>query len=132
MENGKVKAVFATDDKCNVNAEFMKARHLMIYEVTPDSSALVSTLDFAGGESGGMQNPRVTGLQGCAVVFVPKAISGEEAVGLIRAKVFVTKLDQVEAIASLISRLQGMLRGTPPLWLRKAMGTATAEAVAVQ
>lgn len=121
MDKRTVKAAFATDDKQTVNAEFIKARHLLIYQVSPEASSLEQTLDFAGGEGGGMQSARVTALKGCAVVFVPKAISGEEALGLIRSKVFITKLQAQEEIAGVIAKLQDMLRGSPPLWLRKAM-----------
>jgi nitrogen fixation protein NifX len=121
MNSKRVRVAFATDDLQTVNAEFVKARHLMIFEVTPDSSVLERTLDFAGGEGGGMASPRVTALAGCAVVFVPRPISGEEALGLIRSQVFITKLQNVEAIAEVIERLQAMLRGNPPLWLRRAM-----------
>jgi len=128
MNSKRVRAAFATDDQRTVNAEFVKAKHLMIFEITPDSSVLERTLDFAGGEGGGMQSPRVTALAGCAVVFVPKPISGEEALGLIRSQVFITRLQTLEEIASLIERLQAMLRGNPPLWLRRAMTGETCEA----
>jgi nitrogen fixation protein NifX len=125
MSNRLVRAAFATDDKETVNAEFMKARHFMIFDVMPDSSVLDRALDFSGGEGGGMENPRVTALKGCTVVFVPKPVTGEEALGLIRSKVFITKLQNQEPIGDLIERLQVMLRGNPPPWLRRAMSGET-------
>jgi nitrogen fixation protein NifX len=129
MDKKMVKAAFATDDKQTVNAEFVKAKHLMVFEVRPESSVLESSFDFPGGEGGGMQSPRVTALKGCAVLFVPKPITGEEALGLIRSKVFITRLQTQEEIAGLIERLQTMLKGNPPPWLRRAMLGEAAEAV---
>ena len=128
MEKHTVRAAFATDDKHSVNAEFVKARHLVIYEVSGEAATLERTLDFAGGEGGGMKSPRVTGLAGCAVVFVAKPVSGDEALGLIRSKIFVTKLQTQEAIDSVLERLQNTLRrGVYPLWLRKAISGAPVE-----
>ena len=121
MENKHVLAAFATDDLEKVNAEFVKAKHILVYDVSPDSAKLEKRLDFAGGESGGMQSPRVTGLAGCAMLFVPKPISGDEALGLIRSKVFIVKLQEQTKIDELLAGLQDTLKRNPPLWMRKAM-----------
>jgi nitrogen fixation protein NifX len=53
-------------------------------------------------------------------VFV-LAIGGPAAARVINLKVHPVKLAAVEPITEVISRVQGMLSGNPPPWLRKVM-----------
>ena len=67
-----------------------------------------------------MPRCRIRSLEGCALLFV-KAIGGPAAAKVVRANVHPIKLPQEEAIADVIERVQGMMNGNPPPWLRKIM-----------
>ena len=120
MHTKYLRAAFATDDQQTVNAEFANAKHLMIYEVTQDGSSHQTTHDFPGGESGGMESPRILALKDCALVFVSQPVMGDDALALMRSHIFVTKLQGQEQIADLLIKLQTTLRDNPPPWMRKA------------
>ena len=65
--------------------------------------------------------PKVEALQGCTLLFV-LAIGGAAAAKVVSAKVHPVKLPQAQPISEVIERVQGMLKGSPPPWLKKILG----------
>ncbi|HXP98162.1 MAG TPA: nitrogen fixation protein NifX [Telmatospirillum sp.] len=129
-EEGHMKVAFATNDLKRVDAHFGGAKQMVFYDITEDSSRLLEAVQFenASAEDGSHDasdnddrlGPKVDALKGCALLFV-LAIGGPAAARVIGNKVHPIKLPAVEPIPDVISRVQGMLRGNPPPWLRKAL-----------
>ena len=129
-EEGQMKVAFATNDLKRVDAHFGGARQMVFYEITEGSSRLIEAVQFdnASAEDGTHDasdnddrlGPRVAALKGCALLFV-LAIGGPAAARVIGLKVHPIKLAAVEPISDVIGRVQGMLKGSPPPWLRKVL-----------
>jgi nitrogen fixation protein NifX len=119
-----MKIAFATQDKQRVDAHFGWAKHIAIYDVTPEGYTYVETLDFGGelDEDGNEDKlvPKIEAIRDCAIVYVA-AIGGSAAARVVAAKVHPIKVTQPEPIMDLLEKLQDVLQGTPPPWLRKAL-----------
>jgi nitrogen fixation protein NifX len=64
---------------------------------------------------------KVAGLAGVSVLFVNNTLNAFSVLALNEARIFTVKVDEHREIADVIVRLQVMLRGDPPLWLRRAL-----------
>lgn len=127
-----MKVAFATQDMHNLDAHFAGARNFAIYEVTADSAHFVEAVRFdqASAEDGVHDDsgadrlaPRLAALDGCALLFV-MAIGGPAAARVVSQRVHPVKVAKPEPISAILARLQTMLQGTPPPWLRKALRPA--------
>lgn len=136
VAGGKMKVAFTTTDMKTVDAHFAGARTIAIYEVGADSARLVEAVQFdeASGQEGkhgddgeSRIDARLKALDGCALLFV-KAIGGPAAAKVVNARVHPMKLPNPEPIAEVIARVQGMMTGNPPPWLRKVMQQAAGAA----
>jgi nitrogen fixation protein NifX len=63
---------------------------------------------------------RCAGLDDCALVYVAQ-IGGPAAARLVAKRIHPVKSKDREPIAEVVARLQEVLQGSPPPWLRKAM-----------
>jgi nitrogen fixation protein NifX len=63
---------------------------------------------------------KVEAVRGCTLLFV-LAIGGSAAAKVVSAKVHPVKLPQAQPISEVIERVQGMLKGSPPPWLKKIL-----------
>lgn len=124
-----MKIAFATQDLQTVDAHFAGARAFAVYEVGPDTRRFVEAVEFSttSAEDGVHREdgddrvgPRVAALEGCALLFV-RAIGGPAAAKVVNARVMPLKLPKPEPIETVIDRVQDMLKGTPPPWLRKVL-----------
>jgi nitrogen fixation protein NifX len=130
----RLRIAVATNDLANLNAHFGSARRFAIYEVTAARSRFVEAVSFddATDESGEHRTegedrigPKVAALAGCNLLFV-LAIGGPAAAKVVGARIHPVKLAAPEPIEAVIGKVQAMMRGNPPPWLRKAMGVARA------
>ena len=133
-ETPAMKVAFATQDLQRVDAHFAGARHLAIYDISKDDHRFVEAVQFGAvsnqdgvhaDDSEDRITPRLRALEGCALLFVG-AIGGPAAARVVNAKVHPIKVPQPEPITALIDRVQAMLKGTPPPWLRKTLRQAAA------
>jgi nitrogen fixation protein NifX len=124
-----LRIAMATEDGKSLDAHFGSARKFAFYEVTAHASRLVGVAEFdeVSNESGSHATddydrigPKVAALAGCSLLFV-LAIGGPAAARVVGAKIHPVKLPGRESIESVVGRVQKMLSGTPPPWLRKAM-----------
>jgi nitrogen fixation protein NifX len=124
-----MKVAFATHDLATVDAHFGWAKTLALYDVTPDSATFLELLSFEGDlkEDGNEDKltPKVEALAGVAILHVA-AIGGSGAARVVQAGIHPIKVPEGTPIDELIGRLQGVLKGNPPPWLRKIM-TRTGE-----
>lgn len=70
---------------------------------------------------------RVASLAGVSVLFVNKTLNAYSVIKLGKARIFTVKVDNPENISDVIARLQEMLAGNPPLWLRRHLIGGDAE-----
>ncbi len=131
-EGESMKIAVATQDLKTLDAHFAGARNLAVYDVTAAGHRLVEVVRFetASDEDGVHADahddritPRVNAIEGCALLFV-LAIGGPAAAQVVKRRIHPVKLQRPEPIADVLARVQAMLKGTPPPWLRKAMAPA--------
>ncbi|HEX6363348.1 MAG TPA: nitrogen fixation protein NifX [Albitalea sp.] len=126
-----MKIAFATQDQQRVDAHFGWAPHLAVYDVTPAGWSFVERFSFgdALAEDGDEDKlaPKLEAIEDCAIVYVA-AIGGSAAARVVAHKIHPVKVTQPERIVDLLDRLQAVLKGTPPPWMRKALMKGQARA----
>jgi len=119
-----MKVAFATQDEQRVDAHFGWAKHLAIYDVTPEGFSFVQTFHFGEdlAEDGNEDKlaPKLDAIHDCAILYVA-AIGGSGAARVVALKIHPIKVPQPEPILDILEKLQEVLKGTPPPWLRKAL-----------
>lgn len=124
-----VRIAIATQDMKGLNAHFGSARKFAIYDVTPDTASFVEAVGFddVSDEAGTHKDdgddkitPKVEALGGVNLLFV-RAIGGPAAAKVVRAKIHPIKIPDPQPIDDVIARVQAMLKGSPPPWLRKVL-----------
>lgn len=119
-----MKIAFATQDKESVNAHFGWAKHIVVYELSADGYQFVQSFDFGDKlqEDGDEDKlaPKLDAIHDCAILYVA-AIGGSGAARVVALKIHPIKVPQPESIAEILEKLQVVLKGTPPPWLRKAL-----------
>lgn len=119
-----MKVAFATQDLQRVDAHFGWAKNIAIYEITPDRYDFVQTFTFDGDlqEDGNEDKlaPKLEAIKDCAILYVA-AIGGSGAARVVAHKIHPVKVAQPEPIMDILDKLQEVVKGTPPPWLRKAL-----------
>jgi nitrogen fixation protein NifX len=119
-----MKVAFATQDLKRVDAHFGWAKNIAIYEVGPEGHKFLEAVAFDGDlkEDGNEDKlaPKIEAVKNCAILYVA-AIGGSGAALVVANNIHPMKVNQPEEITDLIAKLQEVLRGTPPPWLRKAL-----------
>ncbi len=119
-----MKVAFATQDQQRVDAHFGWAKHLAVYDVQPESYRYVQNFGFGDdlAEDGDEDKlaPKLAAIADCAIVYVA-AIGGSAAARVVAARIHPVKVNTPEPILDILDKLQVVLKGTPPPWLRKAL-----------
>jgi nitrogen fixation protein NifX len=119
-----MKVAFATQDLKRVDAHFGWAKNIAIYDIGPDGHKFVEAIEFDGDlkEDGNEDKlaPKIEAIKDCAILYVA-AIGGSGAARVVANNIHPMKVNQPEEILSLVEKLEGVLKGTPPPWLRKAL-----------
>ncbi len=130
-----MKIAFTTQDQQRVDAHFGWAPSIVVYEVTPEDQNFVKRFDFGDKlEEDGDEDklgPKLEAIKDCAIVYVA-AIGGSAAARVVAMKIHPIKVPGPEAIADLLNKLQAVLKGTPPPWLRKAMAKDSPRSVSFE
>lgn len=126
----RLRVAIATQDLRTLNAHFGSARRFAVYDVTPAEARFVEAVSFGeiSDESGAHADDgtdrigaKVAALAGCHLLFV-LAIGGPAAAKVVGAHIHPVKLPAPESIDAILVRVQTMMIGNPPPWLRKVMG----------
>lgn len=119
-----MKVAFATQDLQRVDAHFGWAKNIAVYDVRADGYDFVETFTFVGDlqEDGDEDKlaPKLDAIRDCAILYVA-AIGGSGAARVVASKIHPIKVAQPEAIMDILDKLQEVVKGTPPPWLRKAL-----------
>ncbi|WP_395666744.1 nitrogen fixation protein NifX [Methylocella sp.] len=119
-----MKVGFATQDLKRVDAHFGWAKNIAIYDVTADGYSFVESHAFQGdlqedGNEDKLQ-PKLEAIKDCAILYVA-AIGGSGAARVVAQNIHPMKVNQPEEITDLLGKLQDVLKGSPPPWLRKVV-----------
>ena len=119
-----LKIAFATADGTAVDQHFGWCRRFDVYEVDAEQARLAETreLPSAAEDEDDKIDSRLAAIADCAVVHVT-AIGGTAAARVVSRGVMPVKVPAGSGVPELVERMQGVLRGTPPPWLRKALRT---------
>ena len=123
-----MKVAFATQDLQRVDAHFGWAKNIAIYELSADGYQFLEAVQFEGDlqEDGNEDKlaPKLDAVKDCAILYVA-AIGGSGAARVVALGIHPMKVPQPEAITDLLEKLQQVLKGTPPPWLRKVLAKDT-------
>lgn len=126
---GALKIAFCTQDLRRVDSHFGSAPSIVIYEVGLEDFRFLEAVQFddVSAQDGihlddgpDRIGDKIAALSGCAILF-SLAIGGVAAARVVNAKVYPLKLPAPEAITDVIGRVQAMMKGTPPPWMRKLL-----------
>ncbi|MBD8893330.1 nitrogen fixation protein NifX [Roseibium litorale] len=119
-----MKVAFATQDLKRVDAHFGWAKHIAIYDLEPEGHTFLEAVEFEGDlrEDGNEDKlaPKIEAIKDCAILYVA-AIGGSGAARVVANNIHPMKVTQPENIEELLDKLQDVLKGNPPPWLRKVM-----------
>lgn len=119
-----MKVAFATQDLERVDAHFGWAKHIAIYDLEPEGYTFLEAVEFEGDlkEDGDEDKlaPKIEAIKDCAILYVA-AIGGSGAARVVAQNIHPMKVTQPEQITDLLDKLQEVLKGNPPPWLRKVM-----------
>ncbi len=131
-----MKIAFTSSDGRTIDQHFGQASEYCVWEVGPDRAEFLTKVGpqvTAGAHPALDEEDRTTArasaVAGCAIVCTVQ-IGGPAAAKLVARKIHPMKTGAEVPIAEVISRLQEVLRGSPPPWLRKAMNGGAAPASA--
>ncbi|MGK2943179.1 MAG: nitrogen fixation protein NifX [Desulfuromonadales bacterium] len=117
-----MKVAFASTDKVHIDEHFGKAEEFYIWEIGPDEAQFTGVVQVKVEE--GYEEDKIeargAALADCALVYVAQ-IGGPAAARLVAKKVYPLKSKEQEPITMAVEKLQEVLKGNPPPWLRKAM-----------
>jgi nitrogen fixation protein NifX len=130
-----MKIAFATQDHKHVDAHFGWAKTIAVYDVSENGHRFLEAVEFNGNlEEDGVDDkltPKIEAIKDCAILYVA-AIGGSGAARVVARNIHPIKVVEPEAIEVILDKLQAVLSGTPPPWLRKALLKDKARAVSFE
>ncbi|HEX7662805.1 MAG TPA: nitrogen fixation protein NifX [Pseudonocardiaceae bacterium] len=117
-----LKIAFATSDGRAVDQHFGWCQRFDIYDVTAEDAHLIDVrvlMSIPDDESDKIES-RLDKVRDCAILHICD-IGGSAAARVVNAQIFPVKVPEDTSIDVLITRLQGVLAGNPPPWLRKVL-----------
>ncbi len=117
-----MKIAFTSSTGEYIDQHFGQTENFLIWEVGPDEAHYLETLTI--GPHGSDEEDRISArakiLTECAIVYTMQ-IGGPAAAKLVAQKIHPMKTNAVVSLPETVERIQEVLRGNPPPWLRKAM-----------
>ena len=116
-----MKVAFTSSSGTIVDGNFRKSDSFSIWDIGPHESYYVTTVNIEAdvGDEDDRITVRAEALKGCAIVCA-KQICGPSAAKLVVRNVHPMKTGDCIAVEEVIVRLQDVLKGSPPPWIRKA------------
>ena len=117
-----LRVCFATGDGIVVDQHFGRCDRFDVYGLTAREAVLVASrlVAPAGDDEGDRITGRLDAVRDCAILHVAD-IGGSAAARVVNAGVHPLKVPSGSPVDALTVRLQGVLAGTPPPWLRKVL-----------
>ena len=124
-----MRIAFTSTDGKAIDEHFGQATHFHVWEIGPDRAESVGIVGAFGGQGKTPDDEddrikaRAEAIQGCTLVYTMQ-IGGPAAAKLVARHIQPMKTGVELPIEAAVAKLQEVLRGKPPPWLRKAMGLA--------
>lgn len=117
-----MKVAFASSDNHHIDQHFGWAEKFAIWEVQMDQASFsgMVQMEAAGDNAEDKIQARIDALLDCSIVYVNQ-IGGPAAAKLVAKRIHPLKSKGEETISQVVEKLQQVLQGNPPPWLRKAM-----------
>ena len=117
-----MKVAFTSTTGEMIDEHFGMAKNFQIWEIGPEASSFVETLTIGahGDDEEDKIAARASALKDCSIVYT-MAIGGPAAAKLVAQKIHPMKTNTPVSLLETVERLQEVLKGNPPPWLRKAM-----------
>lgn len=125
----RLRVAIASHDGQAVNAHFGSAKRFVVWDVGAQDATFVETIAFddVSDESGehttqgdDRNGAKINALAGVQLLVV-QAIGGPVAARVVRAKIHPIKLSDREPVDVVVRKIQDLLRGDLPPWLRRVV-----------
>jgi nitrogen fixation protein NifX len=116
-----MKVAFTSTDGERIDQHFGAVTHFHVWEVGPDRAEFlerVSAVTRAEDEED-RTAARASAIADCAIVYTMQ-VGGPAAAKLVARRIHPMKTGVEVPVAEVVGKLQEVLRGRPPPWLRKA------------
>jgi len=117
-----MKVAFTSTTGEVIDQHFGQCQTFHIWEIGPEEAQQVATI--SGISAAGDEEDRITArgnaLAECAIVYTMQ-IGGPAAAKLVARRIHPMKTNTEVQVTEIVGRLQEVLRGNPPPWLKKAM-----------
>jgi nitrogen fixation protein NifX len=117
-----MKVAFTSSTGEIIDQHFGQCQNFHIWEIGPEAAsqaAVINGISTEGDEEDRI-SARAAALADCAIVYTMQ-IGGPAAAKLVAKKIHPMKTNTEVPVAEIVGKLQEVLRGNPPPWLRKAM-----------
>jgi nitrogen fixation protein NifX len=117
-----MKVAFTSSDGKSIDLHFGQASEYWIWEIDRERAELLGRVSplITEGDEEDLTRARANAVSGCAIVYAQQ-IGGPAAAKLVARRIHPMKTGGEVPIAETIAKLQDVLKGNPPPWLRKAM-----------
>lgn len=117
-----MKIAFTTTNGSMIDQHFGQCESFQIWEIGPDQASFIEsvTTEAHGSDEEDRIAARAKILSDCAIVYTMQ-IGGPAAAKLVALKIHPMKTNTEVSLPETVEKLQEVLRGNPPPWLRKAM-----------
>lgn len=123
-----MKVAFTSSSGEMIDQHFGQCQNFHVWEIGPDEARQVAIISGISAE--GDEEDRITArgnaLADCAIVYTMQ-IGGPAAAKLVARKIHPMKTSSEVPVAEIVGKLQAVLQGNPPPWLKKAMHKAAIE-----
>jgi nitrogen fixation protein NifX len=117
-----MKVAFTSSTGEMIDQHFGMSDSFCVWDIGPEEARFVETVQV--GKSGDDEEDRIASrvavLTDCAIVYTMQ-IGGPAAAKVVANKIHPMKTGKETSISEIVEKLQEVLRGNPPPWLRKAM-----------
>ncbi len=117
-----MKVAFTSTTGEMIDEHFGQSSGFQVWEIGPDEARFltrVGAITTSGDEEDRIA-ARANAIADCAIVYTVQ-IGGPAAAKLIAKKIHPMKTGTEVPVAEIVGKLQEVLKGNPPPWLRKAM-----------
>ncbi len=121
-----MKIAFTTTDGSMIDQHFGQCEKFQIWDVEPEHAGFLETASAepTGNDEEDRISARAKILSECAIVYTMQ-IGGPAAAKLVALKIHPMKTNTEVSLPDTVAKLQEVLRGNPPPWLRKAMNKSS-------
>ena len=121
-----MKVAFTSSNGEMIDQHFGQCQQFYVWEIGPDEAGLLYTSSAvsADGDEEDRIRSRAEAIADCAIVYTMQ-IGGPAAAKLVAHRIHPMKTNHEVSLPETVARLQEVLRGNPPPWLRKAMNKGT-------